>query len=75
MYLILHGEIDCLDPRLNVAEEGGLPELLILPNSMVLDQCVRKLKENGNNDYLNQLISLLYDKISCNTIAEIILFI
>jgi hypothetical protein len=32
----MHGEVDRLDTRLNVIKEGSLPELLVLPNCVVL---------------------------------------
>ena len=41
----MHGEVDSLDSRLNVVVEGGLPELLVLPDGVILDEGVSELRD------------------------------
>ena len=41
----MHGEVDGLDARLYVVVKGGLPELLILPNGVVLNEGVGELRD------------------------------
>ena len=45
--LVLQVEVERLYALLNVVEEGGLPELLVLPDCVILDDCVGELKERN----------------------------
>jgi len=41
----MHGQIDGLDSRLDVVVERRLPELLVLPHGVILNERVRELRD------------------------------
>ena len=43
----LKGQVEIFDPLLDIREEGGLPELSVLPDCVVLYQGVHELYDPG----------------------------